>query len=147
MSLLRRSLLLFGLVLAGTFSAGVASAAAAGQVCLPVYATGVGHDNGDLTTDARIFSLGFMVGTSHAEFELTPTGFSGPIVFTTALGKLTAKVDGVVDFTTGKFEATSTSVSGAGLLRGVTGQLKITGTQDQRGDFTEMITGRLCLRT
>ena len=151
MSRLRRSLLLSSLVVTGVLAAGVTNAAASVKVCLPVLAHGVGHDNGDFTTDATISSLGFMVGTSHAEFMPTDSppdrqNFAGTITFTTALGKLYAPVAGSF-FPTGEFTARSNkSVSGTGLLRGVTGMLDIRGTEDfQTFDFTEKITGRLCL--
>jgi hypothetical protein len=150
---LRRSVLVFGLVVAGTLSGGVASASASGKVCLPVFATGVGQDLGGGQTRADISSLGFMVGTSTAQFVPTPDStpevlvFTGSIVFSTALGMLTAPVNGTFDLGTGRFEANSNaSVSGTGLLRGVTGTLNIHGTQTGI-DFIERITGRLCLRT
>jgi hypothetical protein len=120
------------------------------RLCLPVLATGVGQDNFDFTTDATIRSHGILVGTSHAEF--TPTGgtpptvtFTGPIKFTTAIGTLTALVAGSVNTATGAFASQSTSLSGTGAFRGVTGSLKLVGTENlQTGAFTETITGRLC---
>src|SRR4051794_36891605 len=130
----RRFWLLVAAVTAGTLSAAAGSASAADHVCVPVFATGVGQDNGDFTTNATISSLGFMVGTSAAAFEPTASppdrqNFTGAIVFTTAAGTLTAPVDGTF-FPSGEFTATSNSVSGTGLLRGVTGKLDIHGTED-----------------
>jgi hypothetical protein len=120
------------------------------RICLPVLATGVGQDNFDFTTDATIRSHGILLGTTHAEF--TPTGgtpptvtFTGPIDFTTAIGTLTAQVAGSVNTATGAFASQSTSLSGTGAFRGVTGSLKLVGTENlQTGAFTETITGRLC---
>jgi hypothetical protein len=123
-----------------------------GQVCLPVKATGVGQDLGNFTTTATITSFGLPLGTSAATF--TPTGgdattvtFTGPIVFTTPIGTLTAQVDGSVNLTTGVFVSQSTSVSGTGAFRGVTGDLRFAGTENlATGAFTEAVTGRLCAR-
>jgi hypothetical protein len=120
------------------------------RICLPVLATGVGQDNFDFTTDATIRSHGILLGSTHAEF--TPTGgtpptvtFTGPIDFTTTIGTLTAQVAGSVNTATGAFASQSTSLSGTGAFRGVTGSLKLVGTENlQTGAFTETITGRLC---
>jgi len=57
----------------------------------------------------------------------------------------TANVQGDVNLTTGKFQATSTSVTGTGALNGISGSLTFLGTQ-MSGSFTETITGSLCSR-
>lgn len=129
-----------------------ASAARDTRVCLPVFATGAGQDLGNFTTTATITSHGVPLGTTDATF--TPTGgdattvtFTGPIVFTARLGILTAQVDGSVNVTTGVFVSQSTSVSGTGAFRGVSGDLRFAGTENlENGAFTETITGRLCAR-
>lgn len=123
-----------------------------GQVCLPVKATGVGQDLGNFTTTATITSFGLRLGTTAATFiptggDATTVTFSGPIVFTTGIGTLTAQVDGSVNLTTGAFVSQSTSVSGTGAFRGVTGDLRFAGTENlANGAFTEAVTGRLCAR-
>jgi hypothetical protein len=123
------------------------AAASGPRICVPVKAQGAGHDNGDLTTDARITTHGILLGTTHAEFQPTDTGFTGPIVFTTRIGTLTAVVDGSFLATPGAFAAQSNSVTGTGAFRGVTGDIHIEGLEDLSSfDFTETITGRLCAR-
>ena len=130
------------------------------KVCLPVRATGVGQDYGpdsagNLHTTATISIAGHVVGTTNATF--TPSGppagtqlaFSGPIVFTpsASTATLTANVQGGVDLSTGTFTATSTSVSGSGLLAPITGRVTIRGSEDlASGAFTESNGGRLCVR-
>lgn len=130
-----------------------ASGARSARICLPVLATGVGQDLGNFTTTATIRSHGVLLGTTSATF--TPTGadettvtFTGPIVFTTSIGTLTAQVDGSFNTATGAFASQSTSVDGTGAFRGVTGSLKFVGTEDlqEPHTFTETITGRLCAR-
>jgi hypothetical protein len=130
----------------------IASGAPKSRICLPVFATGVGQDLGNFTTTARITSHGVLLGTTNATF--TPTGgdpptvtFTGPIVFTTRIGALTAQVDGAFNTATGAFVSRSTSVRGTGAFTGVTGDLTLVGTENlQTGAFTETITGRLCAR-
>ena len=127
-----------------------AAPASAGSICLPVAATGVGHDHGGGMTTAEIRTFGILLGTTSAQFTLQPPQgavlpFTGPIKFTTAIGTLTAQVAGTLDPSTGDFRADSTSLAGTGLFRGVTGNLRFVGTEDLvSGDFTERITGRLC---
>ena len=129
-----------------------ASGATRSRICVPVIATGVGQDLGNFRTTARITSHGVLLGTTDATF--TPTGgdpptvtFTGPIVFTTRIGTLTAQVDGSFNTATGAFVSRSTSVRGTGAFTGVTGDLTLAGTENlQTGAFTETITGRLCAR-
>lgn len=129
-----------------------ASGATRARICLPVVATGVGQDLGNFMTTATISSHGVLLGTTNATFM--PTGgdgttvtFTGPVVFTTRIGALTALVDGTFNTATGAFVSHSTSVSGTGAFRGVTGDLRLVGTENlQTGAFTETITGRLCAR-
>ena len=102
-------------------------------------------------TTATISSHGIVLGHTHASFTMGPiTGtsasFSGPIVFTSDLGSLTANVAGAFDVSTGAFHATSQSVTGTGLLRRVTGRVTIDGLENlSTGSFTETIAGRLCV--
>ena len=150
---------LFGLVLACAVAvpAGVAQAEALHHthgLCVSVRAQGVGQDLGNGATEATITSHGVVVGTTHAMF--TPTGmtgtslaFDGPIVFTpklSSVGTLTAQVTGAFDLSTGAFHASSTSITGTGLLRHITGDVSIAGNEDlTTGSFTEELTGTLCL--
>jgi hypothetical protein len=123
------------------------AAASGSRICVPVEAQGAGQDNGDFTTDATITTRGILLGRTHAEFTPTATGFTGPIVFTTAVGTLTAQVNGSFDLATGAFQAQSTSVTGRGAFRRVTGDIRIAGLEDLgTGAFTETISGRLCAR-
>ena len=120
-------------------------------ICAPVRATGVGQDLGGGRTQATISSHGIVVGRTNASFTLgqvvgTSAPFSGPIDFTSALGTLTAQVAGSFDVASGTFHATSTSIAGSGLLRGVGGSVTLAGAEDFATlTFTETITGRLCV--
>jgi hypothetical protein len=119
-------------------------------LCVPVRATGAGQDLGGGRTQATISVHGVQVGTTQATFAIggvtgTVAPFTGPIVFTSALGTLTAQVAGTFDVASGAFHATSTGLSGTGLLRRVTGQVTLDGQENlASGTFTETITGRLC---
>jgi hypothetical protein len=150
---------LFALVVACpvALSAGVAQADTPHHthaLCVSVRARGVGQDLGNGATEATITSHGVVLGTTHAMF--TPTGmtgtslaFDGPIVFTPKVprvGTLTAQVTGAFGLSTGAFRASSTSITGTGLLRHVTGDVSIAGNEDlTTGSFTEELTGTLCL--
>ncbi len=122
----------------------------ASKLCAPIRATGVGQDLGAGMTTATISSHGIVLGHTHASFTMGPvTGtsasFSGPIVFSSSVGSLTANVDGSFDVSSGAFRASSRSITGTGLLRRVTGQVTINGLESlSTGAFTETITGRLC---
>jgi hypothetical protein len=124
------------------------------QLCVPVYASGVGQDLGNGMTEATISSHGVVLGSTHATFTpitTSPTSetFSGPIVFSSAAGTLTAQVTGSFDIsgsTAGTFNASSTSITGTRLLRGVSGHVTLNGNENlSTGAFTETITGRLCV--
>lgn len=120
-------------------------------LCFPVRATGVGQDLGRGRTQATISSHGVVVGHTTAAFTMgqvvgTTASFTGPIVFTSSIGTLTAQVAGTFDVASGAFRATSTSLTGTGLLRGVSGGVTLEGLEDFATlRFTETITGRLCL--
>jgi hypothetical protein len=152
MPLIRRCSLLTVLA-AVVVLAGSAQAAAprAHAICVPIRATGVGQDLGGGQTQATISSHGLVVGQTHASFTInqvvgTTASFTGPIVFTSAPGTLTAQVAGTFDVASGAFRATSTSIAGTGLLRGVTGSVTLAGLEDfATFGFTETITGRLCV--
>lgn len=148
----RRSLLA-ALTVSCALAATDAAAAAprrAGQVCVPILARGVGQDLGGGATEATISVGGIDVGSTNA--SLTTTGvsgtvasFAGPLVFTSRAGTLTAQSTGFVDVTTGDFHTTATSLTGTGLLRGITGDVTLVGNENLKtGAFTETITGRLC---
>ncbi len=128
------------------------------RLCLPVRLTGAGQDlgpdsQGNLHTTATI-SLGHVpIGTTNASF--TPAGppagselsFTGPIVFVARHGgaTLTAQVRGNVDLSSGVFEATSSDISGTGVLAKLSGSVTLRGTEDlATGAFSETIIGRLC---
>jgi hypothetical protein len=122
----------------------------AGPICLPVSATGVGQDLGDGKTEATISIHGVEVGRTNASFTTTEVvgtiaSFTGPIVFSSRAGTLTAQVAGTVDLATGAFQATSTSITGTGLLRRITRRVTLVGHQNfATGGFTETLTGELC---
>lgn len=155
MSCIRRCLLAgsAGLVVFVFAGAAQAKSGVARQLCLPVHAigVGVGQDLGNGMTEATISSHGVVLGTTHATF--TPTtvtppseSFTGPIVFSSHIGMLTAQVTGGVDLTAGTFTATSTSITGTGLLRAVSGQVMLNGSENlSTGAFMETITGKLCV--
>jgi hypothetical protein len=153
MSCIRRCLLAGSAGLVVLTCAGVAQAKSrvARQLCVPVHATGVGQDLGNGMTEATISSHGVVLGTTHATFTpttVTPTAesFTGPIVFSSNVGMLTAQVTGAVDLTAGTFTATSTSITGTRFLRAVGGQVTLSGSENlTTGAFTETITGKLCI--
>jgi hypothetical protein len=147
---LRAVLVLAALAIAGALPA-AAQAAPAHHLCVPVRATGVGQDLGGGRTQATISVHHVVVGTTNASFTITGqegavANFNGPIVFSSRLGTLTAHVTGQFDLGAGAFKATSTSITGSGLLAAVTGRVTVAGTEDfATGSFTETITGRLCV--
>jgi hypothetical protein len=121
-------------------------------VCVPVAATGVGQDRFDGTTTATIFIGGVAVGTTVGQFTVTGVNgtvasFTGTITFRNALGTLVAPVTGTLDTASGDFASTSSTVTGTGAYREVTGSLTFTGHEDlTTGAFTETVTGTLCAR-
>jgi hypothetical protein len=152
MAMLRKTLHLTVAVLIASAVLAAPASASGARICLPVRATGVGQDLGNFMTTATISSHGVLLGTTNATFA--PTGsdgttvtFTGPIVFSTRIGSLTAQVDGAFNMVTGAFHSESTRLEGTGAFRGVTGHLTLAGTEDLKTfAFTETITGRLCTR-
>ncbi len=149
MSTLRNALIVTMATL--SVSAAIAAPAqGAGSICLPIHAQGVGQDLGNGNTTAKITTHGLLLGTTSASFTITgvsgtTASFTGPIVFTTPIGKLTAQTVGTFDVVSGVFRSTSTSLTGTGVFRRVTGNITLTGVQNlQTGRFTETVTGRLC---
>jgi hypothetical protein len=76
-----------------------------------------------------------VVGRTNASFTInqvvrTTASFTGPIFFTSPAGTLTAQVAGTFDVASGAFRATSTSIAGTGLLRGVAGSVTLAGLED-----------------
>ena len=150
---LRRAAFLATLAVVIAVPVGSAQAAVprAHAICVPVRATGAGEDLGAGRTQATISSHGIVVGRTNASFALgqvvgTSAPFSGPIVFSSVLGTLTAQVAGSFDVASGAFHAASTSLAGSGLLRGVGGSVTLAGVEDFATlTFTETITGRLCV--
>jgi hypothetical protein len=153
MSQLRRGSLLAVLAVVVALPVGMAEGATArtAAICLPVRATGVGQDLGNGKTQATVSSHGHVIGRTNASFTInqvigTKASFTGPIVFTSPLGSLTAQVAGTFDVAAGAFRATSTSITGTGLLREASGTVTVAGVEDLATlGFTETITGRLCL--
>lgn len=122
--------------------------------CVTVTADGVGQDLGGGRTQATLSVAGHVLGTTTAMFDIgsvsgSVASFTGPLVFTPdrVPGALTAELVGTFDVGSGVFAATSTSLTGAGALRGVTGSLTVNGTEDlANGTFTETLTAELCAR-
>ena len=146
-----KTLVKITLLLAIAAVAATATASAPAAVsCHKINAKGIGQDNGDLTTNARIIGGGLLHGTTAAAF--TPTGFifpdfffTGTITFTANKGTLTAGLTGSLNVVTGKFTSTTTGMSGTGKLAGVTGQLTLSGVEDLSTlAFTEDVTGQIC---
>jgi hypothetical protein len=121
-------------------------------VCAPVSADGVGQDLGMGHTQATLSVAGTQVATSEAFFTIDSTtgsvaSFHGPITLTPVVGPgtLVAQVTGTFDGASGEFRATSTSLTGSGPLRKVSGQLTFAGLENlSNGAFTETVSGRLC---
>jgi hypothetical protein len=120
-------------------------------ICVPVRATGTGQDQGGGHTVATISRGRLVLGTTTGDFTVTGiesgvVSFTGPIIFTSSLGTLTAPVTGTLDATTGAFTSSSTALTGTGAFSGVTGTVQIAGTEDlTTGAFTEVLRARLCL--
>ncbi len=125
--------------------------ARSGKLCVHVRATGVGQDLGGGNTIATIYRHGVVLGTTAASFTITGfdgpvASFVGPLVFTGRGGTLTVQLAGTLDTTTGMFDSRSTSITGTGVYRWVSGTLRLVGVENlQTGAFTETITGRLCV--
>lgn len=157
MSLARLATSLTVLVVATSLAAGPAEAMTSPRHshCAEVAASGTGQDLGDGHTQATLSVSGTPVATSEAAFTITSVteegiaSFTGPIVLTPVKGPgtLTAEVAGMFDTGSGDFRATSTSLSGTGPLRKVTGRLTFDGLESlTSGSFTETVTGELCRR-
>jgi hypothetical protein len=145
---------------AGTSSTSTSTSTAGPTICLPVRLTGTGDGlpddgSGSIRTEALISFARVPVATTIATFTPQPSpvggplSFIGPIVFTPRAGTstFTAQVQGTVDLDSGKFRAQSTSITGTGVLAGISGSLTFAGTQDlASGKFTESIRGSLCSR-
>lgn len=135
---------------AGTGDAKVVAGAKPPPLCLPVRANGAGQDLGDGRTTATISVAGVVVGTTQASFtvtgiEGTVASFTGDIIFSNSYGTLVAPASGTLDTATGDFVSSSTTVSGTGAYRRVTGSLTFTGNENlATGAFIEVVTGMLC---
>jgi hypothetical protein len=157
MILVRRCLFVLLMACAVALPAGVAEAHASRHtraLCVPVRAHGVGQDLGNGATEATITSRGVVLGMTRATFSptsetTTSLSFDGPIVFTpqlSSVGTLTAQVTGGFDLVSGEFHASSTSITGTGLLGHVGGHISIAGTENlTTGSFTEKLSGTLCV--
>jgi hypothetical protein len=157
MILVRRCLFVLVLACAVALPAGVAEAHASRHtraLCVSVRAYGVGQDLGNGATEATITSHGVVFGMTRAMFSptsetTTSLSFDGPIVFTpqlSSVGTLTAQVTGGFDLVAGEFHASSTRITGTGLLGHVGGHISIAGTENlTTGSFTEKLRGTLCV--
>lgn len=130
----------------------VPGSAQAATTCQTVHAKGVGQALGPTETTATIRGGGLLNGsTTHGEF--TPTGvvgtlvsFDGTVEFATRKGTLLVTVTGSIDQADGRFESTSTGISGSDGLEGATGELTLDGVQNLvDGSFTEDVDGRVCI--
>ena len=133
-----------------------AQAASAHLVCAPFSASGTGQDNLDGTTAGHLSVAGREIGATAAAFTITGgtasvAQFAGPLTFTPDRGPdatLVAQLAGTFDTTTepATFSARSTSLTGTGALRLVTGSLSVRGQETLPGGaFPETLTGRLCV--
>jgi hypothetical protein len=145
-----RKALILAVATLGVSIATAAPAHATG-LCVPIVAQGDGQDLGNGNTTATITTHGLLLGTTAASFTITGTSgttvsFVGPLVFTTPLGTLTAQLTGSLDSATGSFQSDSTSLTGTGLFRRVSGKVRLVGVENLlTGSFTETVTGRLCI--
>jgi hypothetical protein len=130
---------------------GVAPVAHGAVSCHKINATGIGQDLGGGQTTAQIVDGGLLQGTTQASFVITGfsgtlASFEGTIIFTVNNATLTAHVSGTLDVATGKFQATTSSISGTGKLAGATGSLSFRGVEDlSTGSFTEEVSGEICV--
>jgi hypothetical protein len=127
--------------------------------CTAVEATGAGvFDFATSTGTADIAVIrGLPVGTTFGgPFTFSATSdpdvvaLSGPVVFTAkfreiTLGTLTIATTGPFDTVSGEFTLAGPITGSTGILRGVTGTIKLSGVQNFiDGTFTETVTGTLC---
>lgn len=137
-------------LLAASLVLGVAPAPAeVGEHCHKVKAVGVGEDLGGGDTVATITRAGFLNGTTAAHFDITGGAipvltFAGTVTFTAKKGTLTVAIAGTFDISTGAFEASGPVTAGTGRFADASGTLVFSGMQTGT-DFTETVTGTLCL--
>ena len=119
--------------------------------CHKINANGVGQDNFDGTTDARIIGGGLLQGTTKGNFTVTGFDFpfvsiAGTVTFTTNKATLTVTGEGSVDVTTGEFIFEGPVTGATGKLAGATGDLLFEGVEDlSDGSFVEDVTGKICV--
>jgi len=151
------SIILLTLIFVVGIQASVRPAQAAVS-CHTINAKGVGAgvDDGDgnpatVATIATIKGGGLLHGTTAASFGITGiagtiASFDGMLTFTTNKATLTVAVVGGLDVVSGAFSATGDVVAATGKLVGATGTLHFEGIQDlTTGDFTEDVTGNICV--
>jgi hypothetical protein len=137
------AVLLASLMMTGQSSAEVS--------CHKLNAKGVGQDQGDGTTTARILGGGLLHGTTVGSFVVTGMSgsvlsFDGAVAFTTNRGTLTVTVTGTLDLATGEFAASGPVTDATGKLAGATGNLALHGIQDlSTGTFVEDVMGEICV--
>ena len=145
------------LLTAGLFSAGVVAPADAVpggskvERCTGFHAKGTGVDAGGSTT-ATLYRGHSEFATSVGTFTITGTdpdgvaSFTGTIVLSNDKGTLTAPVAGTLDTATGRFAATSTSLTGTDGYADTTGRLRFRGVEDLTElTFTEHVYGKFCV--
>ena len=120
--------------------------------CRAFQALGDGVTNPDGSTTATVYRGSREFGETHGTFVLgTPvdnlTPFTGEIVFTSDGGTLTAAlVEGTLDTVSGKFRASSSTVTGTEDYANVTGKLRVWGVQNLTdGTFTQHLLAKLCV--
>jgi hypothetical protein len=139
------------LVAAVVFVGLMALPAEAGASCHLLNARGVGEDLGGGAILGDVIGGGLLHGTIAG--NITPTGLSGniasfveTITFTNQHGTLTVVVTGVIDITTGQFDASGPVTAATGKLSGATGELSFSGAVNfATADFIEDITGFVCV--
>jgi hypothetical protein len=123
-----------------------APASAADAKCHSIHAQGEGESTSPLTTTARITGGGILNGSTAAVFTPTTAGFTGPITFHTNSKEIVVvTIDGTL--TGAAFHAQGAVTSGTGKFQNSTGSLIFDGViVNSAGDFTETVTGNICLQ-
>ena len=111
------------------------------------------QDDGQGRTTGKTIDAGLLQGT--VEGVLTPAPpkegdtvivFKEVVTFTSEYGSLTVEVQGAIDVTTGKFNASGPVKDAKGKLAGATGHIALIGIVDlTNGVFIEDVSGVVCM--
>lgn len=135
----------------GLVAPGVAQA---DEECHVIDGRGTGRATSDTETVATIRGAGLLTGTTTGTFVYgEPDGgvlpITGTVVFSANRATLTVAVTGTLTPPSEEgplsFDVSSTGLTGTGKLEGATGVLRLAGVGTSATDFTETVTGTICV--